>query len=153
MATNCPRCGISNPDVARFCRRCGLVLKMGARGPLGAGRAPHRDPLPPPEGFEPIGSAKNLHFRWQVVGGGTPLLGTEPLELSVFNGGYGLKEVVLRVIGLDESGSALCQLEREISQWQRGATVTLEIASYDLPDRVRGIGVELIKTEFAEENI
>jgi hypothetical protein len=152
MAMQCPRCSRSNPDVARFCRHCGLVLKLGARGPLGPGHVPHPEPAAVPSGFEPIAGSENLYFHWTALGGGRPLLGTEPLALQVINVGYGLREVVLRVTGSDENGRALCTLEREIAEWLFGVEVDLEIASYELPDRVRALQVELVQAEFAAED-
>lgn len=151
MPMECPRCRTWNPDVARFCRNCGLGLEIGAEGVLGAGRAPHPDPLPCPDGFGPLLQAAHLYFRWEATGGGTPLLGTEPLALSLFNGGYELRQVVLRVCGTDRKGQPVFQLDREIEEWPRGQLVPLEIPSYELPDRVHGLHVELISAEFGEQ--
>lgn len=148
MPHTCPRCSHSNPTVARFCGRCGLILALGAGGLLGAGRAPHPQPLPPPEGFEPVTAAVNLHFSWEAAGGGAPLLGTETLQLNVFNAGYDLAEVVLRVRGTDESDRELFAIERELEDWPRGRPVRLEIPSYEVPDPVRALKVELVKAEF-----
>jgi hypothetical protein len=150
MAVNCPRCSTVNPDVARFCRNCGLGLAVGPEGVLGAGRAPHLDPLPEPDGFTPIQQAANLYFRWEAAGGGVPLLGTESLALEVFNGGYDLAEVVLRVCGSDRAGEPLCAVEREIEEWPRGQRIGLEIPSYELPDRVHALYVALQSAEFGK---
>lgn len=149
MERSCPRCGTGNPEPARFCRYCGLRLTRGPRGLLGAGQAPHPEPLDPPPGSAPVAAAAGLHSRWQASGGGKMLLGTEPLTLELFNGGYDLAEVVVRVTVRDAAGRELCVLEREIATLARGAAVALEIASYDLPGPVRALEVTLLRAEFA----
>ncbi len=150
MPMECPRCSVWNPDVARFCRNCGLGLVVGPEGILGAGRAPHANPLACPAGFEPIRQAADMFFHWEATGGGAPLLGTEPLALTVFNGGYDLAQVVLHVCGTDRAGQPLFEIEREIEEWRRGGQVRLEIASYELPDRVHALNVVLIAAEFGQ---
>jgi len=148
MAVRCPRCHTSNPSVARFCRNCGLVLEVGARGVLGAGRAPHPQPLAQPGEYEPIESAVDLYCHWEAVGGGPPLLGTESLMLTVFNGGYDLDNVVLRIRGCHADGRELMAVERAVQEWSRGALVSLELPSYELPDAIDSLRVELVQAEF-----
>lgn len=148
MVLDCPRCGAANPEVARYCRQCGLVLARGAAGLLGAGRVPHPQPLPPPAGFVPVAEAANLSFRWEAAGGGRPLLGTEPLSLRAFNGGYGLAQVALRIRACDGAGREVCTAAREVAEWPRGGEVELEIASYELRDRVQAVRLELVQAEF-----
>ena len=118
----------------------------------GAGKAPHPEPLAPLEGFEPILSAANLYFHWEAAGGGAPLLGTEALALRVFNAGYDLAEVVLQVRGLDEAGVELLAVERAMEDWPRGESVKLEIPSYEMPDLVRTLDVELVEAEFGAQD-
>jgi hypothetical protein len=151
MRTSCPRCGSTNPDVARFCGNCGLGLELGSEGILGAGRAPTANPLARPTGFQPVQHAANLYFRWEAVGGGTPLLGTESLALLLFNGGYDLAEVTLRIVGTGQAGQTLCAIERAVEAWPRGRQVQLEIPSYELPDRVQALYVELLSAEFGSQ--
>lgn len=134
--------------MASFCRHCGLMLAVGAQGVKGAGRAPQREPLPAPAGYESIQDAVDLHYRCEAAGGGTPLLGTEALMVTVFNGGYDLCAVVLRVRGQDAAGQELVAIEREIDEWPRGESVELEIPSYELPDIVHALSVELANAEF-----
>lgn len=149
MTLRCPRCGMSNPEVASFCRNCGLPLGVEDGVVLGAGHVRHPQPLPPTEPAKPVEGAVDLHYRWQVAGGGTPLLGTEPLEVWVFNGGYSLAEVAVRIRGEDQAGRELFTTEREIERWLRGASVRLEIPSWELPDPVQTLRVELIQAEFS----
>ena len=152
MPMQCPRCSTANPDMARFCRNCGLGLELGLVGVLGAGQAPHPEPLSPPDGFQPIQRAANLYFCAEAAGGGRPLLGTEALELSVFNGGYSLVLVVLRVTGAGESGQPLFAVTREIDDWRRGVMTRLEIPSYELPGPVAAVSVEFMEAGFAKED-
>ena len=152
MSMRCPRCSTANPDVARYCGNCGLGLKLGLGGVLGAGGAPHPEPLTPPEGFLPIQGAANLYYCMEAAGGGRPLLGTEALEFSVFNGGYGLALVALRVCGEDHSGQPLFVVTREIDEWRRGQMMRLEVPSYELPGPVAAVRVEFVEAEFAKED-
>ena len=149
MGVVCPRCGTGNPKSARFCRNCGLLLTRGVGGVLGAGRAPHPAPLTAPQGFAEVASAAHLHFASEAVGGGAPLLSTEPLLLKLFNGGYDLVEVVVRVCSVDRGGRELAAAEHEVRALPRGGQVAVEVPSYELPDRVRALKVELVKAEFA----
>ena len=152
MPLACPRCRTANPDVARYCRNCGLTLEVGSGGVLGAGRAPHPQPLSPPDGSQPIGNAANLHFTWGAAGGGAPLLGTESLVLTVFNAGYGLAEVALRVRGTGDGERTVFEVARELEDWPRGASARLEIPSYEMPDRVRAVSAELVQAEFGTDD-
>jgi hypothetical protein len=151
MPMRCPRCSTANPEVARFCGNCGLGLTLGPGGMLGAGQAPHPEPLPPPHEFLPIQWAANLYYYPEAAGGGPPLLGTEPLELSVFNAGYDLAQVVLRVSGTGEAGQPLFAVTRDLEEWRRGETARLEIPSYELPGPVATVIVEFVQAEFAQE--
>ncbi len=148
MSTNCPRCGELSPSRARYCRRCGLVLEVGPDGVRGAGRVTHPEPLPAPEGYVAIDGATGLWALWQPVGGGRRLIGTEPLEVLAFNGGYDLADVALRIDGHDETGSAIISIVRELAQWARGQTVRMEVASWELPGPVDRLSVRLDRAAF-----
>jgi hypothetical protein len=152
MSMRCPRCSTANPDLARFCGNCGLGLKLGTGGVLGAGRAPHPEPLSPPDGFLPVQGAANLYFCAEAAGGGPPLLGTEALEFSVFNGGYSLAQVVLGVSGEGAPGQPMFAVTRDIEGWRRGQMTRLEIPSYELPGPVATVNVEFVQAEFAPED-
>jgi hypothetical protein len=144
----CPRCATTSPEAARYCRQCGLPLIADDDGLRGAGRVPHPEPLSPPRDHWPIEHAQDLHFRWQAAGGGTPLLGTEALEVWVFNGGYDLVDVVLATRGEDAAGQTVFRVERELASWPRGETQRLEIPSWELADRVQGLRVALVRAAF-----
>jgi hypothetical protein len=151
MPMDCPRCSAANPDVARFCRNCGLALQAYDGGPPAAGLTPHPAALHPPGDFGTVERAVDLYFRWEPAGGGVPLLGTEPLALILFNGGYDLAEVVLAVRGESKSADRPFAVRREIEAWPRGVLVQLEIASYELPDPVQALKVELISAAFGKQ--
>lgn len=151
MTLDCPRCGTANREVARFCSHCGLALVASHTGLLGAGRVPHPAPLSPPGGCEAVSGAAGLFFCWQPVGGGKPLLGTEPLIVNVFNGGYALANVVLRIRGSDRRGRNLIELDREIETCPRGRSSSLEIPSYELPGPVDRLVVEFVQAEFSAD--
>lgn len=151
MALECPRCRTLNPGLAKFCRQCGLRLVVDGGRVLGAGVAPHPEPLKPGGESWPIAGGADLHFTWQVAGGGKALLGTEPLELNVFNGGHSLVEVALRIDGYNERGRPVLSVERELEKWIRGQSVTLEIASWELPGPVSALRVSLVRAEFLRD--
>lgn len=151
MSLDCPRCRHPSPSTANFCGHCGLRLIRDGAGVRGAGKVQHPEPLQPAVAAWTIDDAEHLHFRWQAVGGGKPLLGTEPLEVDVFNGGYDLVNVVLRIEGHDAAGKTLFGIEREIEQWLRGQSLTLQIPSWELPDPVSTLGVRLVWAEFGAE--
>ena len=147
----CPRCGTDNPEVASFCRHCGLALIRGPEGLLGAGRLRHPEPLAVPDGYEPVEGAPDLYFRWQAAWGGEVLLGTETLALTGFNAGYPLAAVVLRVRGEDKGGKAMFTVEKEIGSWPCGGEVTVEIASWEMPAAAPKLVVALASAEFATD--
>ena len=152
MEHACPRCKTANPEVARFCRHCGLTLLMGPDGPLGAGAVRHPDPLPVPEGFEPLEGAPNLSSHCEAAWGGEVLSETEPLALCLFNGGYGLADVVLRIRGADESGHEVYSGEKEIELWPRGERVTVEIPSWELSVPAHAFTVTLASAQFGADS-
>ncbi len=152
MSLSCPRCRTLNPDVAHYCRQCGLRLEVAGGAVAGAGRIRHPNPLVSAEATAAVAGAAHLHYGRQPVGGGTPLLGTEPLELTVFNGGYDLANVVLRVRGDGEAGRSLFALMREIETLARGQAVRLEIPSYELPGPLHALHVELVSAEFGAQD-
>ena len=147
----CPRCRTANPEVARFCRHCGLVLVAGSDGLLGAGRVRHPDPLPPPEEYEPFENAPNMYFHWEAAWGGKVLLGTETLAVTAFNAGYSLAEVTVRINGEGEAGSEVFTLEQELELWPRGERITLEIPSYDVSAPAKKLMVTLVSAEFGAD--
>jgi hypothetical protein len=147
----CPRCSTANPDGARYCRQCGLPLLAGSAGFLGAGWVRHSSPLPAPEGFEPFESGADLYVRAEAAWGGAVLVGTEGLTVTVFNGGYALAQVTVRLRGEDEAGGAVFALEREITAWPRGAAVKLEVASWELPGPAAKLRASLVAAEFGPE--
>lgn len=152
MSIECPRCGTHSPTRAGFCRHCGLRLERTATGLAGAGRVQHPDPLPPPQGTQPVDGAPDLFFRWEADSGGSPLLGTEPLRLIAFNAGYNLELVVLQIRGLGRDGAAVFTIAREIDLWNRGDTATLDIPSWELPDPVQTIRVALVQAGFGSQD-
>jgi len=137
--------------VARYCGQCGLSLTVVNGAVLGPGHAPHPAPLPAPEGMAAVDGAVHLYYRWQVVGGGRPLIGTEPLELFFFNGGYSLQNVQLQVRGADSAGQSVLAVEREIETLPRGQTAQVEIPSYELRGPVHVLRAALIRAEFGLE--
>ena len=151
MPLSCPRCRTLNPDVAHYCRQCGLRLEVAGGAVAGAGRIRHPNPLVSAAATTAVAGEAHLHFGWQPVGGGAPLLSTEALELTVFNGGYDLANVVLRVRGDGDAGQPLFAITRDIEMLARGQAASLEIPSYELPGPLHTLHVELVSAEFGAQ--
>jgi hypothetical protein len=151
MEAPCPRCYTANPEAARYCRRCGLLLVEGPSGPLGPGRVRHPQPLPTPDGFQPLADGADLLFRNQAAGGGTALSGTEGLTITIFNAGYPLTKVTVRIRGEDRAGGAVFAVERSIADLPRGKSADLEIASWELPEPAERVIVTLVSAEFGPD--
>jgi hypothetical protein len=151
MKPVCPRCQTPNEPPARFCAHCGLRLELQGGVPQGAGRLRHPDPLTPPEGLRPISTGVDLYYAWRAAGGNAPLLGTETLEVELFNAGYDLAMVELVLRGCAADGTIVVELNREFETWSRDQKFTCEIASWELPEPIRDLDVALVAAEFASD--
>lgn len=151
MATECPRCQAPNPEIARYCAHCGLSLEVGVDGTRGAGRVRHPRPATVPDGYLPCDHAVQLYYRSESSLGGDVLIGTEGVNVIVFNAGYSLREVVLALGGTGKDGKELFAVERTAEQLPQGEEVSLEIPSYELPAPLRALKVSLVSAEFGWE--
>ncbi len=153
----CPGCRTRNQPAAQFCGRCGEALVAGARragesgdrqgaGPSGA--RVHPDPVSPPSGFRPCDGMPDLHYRWQAAWGGAMLVGTEAIAVLIFNGGYPLEEVALKLHGLDAEGEEAFVIEKSVAHLPRGEEVTIEVPSYELPVPASDITVALLSARY-----
>ncbi len=149
MSTDCVRCGSRNPEAARYCGRCGLVLPTGGQDPT-PGRAPHPQPLAAPPGFAAVDGACDLYYAWTGPGGAARILGTEGFELRVFNAGYPLTAVALRVTGRTAAGAVALSVEREVAALPRGATAGVEIASWEVGEPVRSLSLALVSAAYGD---
>lgn len=146
MDRTCPHCGVSNLSVAHFCARCGQPL--GA-GPNTAGRARHPSPLAPPEGFRRCERATDLYFQTEAPSGGQRLLDTEGVKVLLFNGGYSLCEVVVRVEGLDDEGMTQFSVDQSVDELPRGREKTFEIPSYAISRPTNRLAVTLVRAKYS----
>jgi hypothetical protein len=152
MEMECPRCHAPNRDVARFCARCGLILEAGLDGTRRAGRIRHPQPVPVPDGCVPCRDAADLYYRSESSLGGQTLLGTEGVNILVFNSGYPLREVVFGVRGEGKDGRELFAVERTVTELPQGKEVALEIPSYELPAPLGMLRVSLVSAEFRADS-
>lgn len=146
----CPRCMTRNPAGARFCGRCGV--KIDERKPVKAKTpepARHPDGLPAPEGFRPVEGVADLYYTWKAAWGGSMLLGTETIGVVLFNGGYPLEEVVLKVCGTDPQAKPVFAVERTLDELPRGQEVTVEVPSYEVPAPASDLVVRLLSGRYA----
>jgi hypothetical protein len=112
------------------------------------GQIRHPEPLPAPEGFEPIRKAADLYHYSESAWGGRRLLGTENIGFRVFNAGYPLRDVTLSIRGEDDGGSQIFAVEHTVEELPRGEQVTLEVASYEIPAEPKRLTVTLVSAEF-----
>ncbi|MFH1419342.1 MAG: hypothetical protein ABII12_13795 [Planctomycetota bacterium] len=111
--------------------------------------ASHPDPLDPPAGFRAVGGMPGLFYRWEAAWGGAMLLGTETIGVAVFNGGYALADVVLRICGLDATGEEVFCLDVSRDALPRGRETTIEVPSYEVPAPASGLTVSLVSGRYA----
>jgi len=151
MEMKCPRCHTPNREIARFCARCGLSLKIGVNATRRAGRIRHPQPAAAPDGYTPCREAADLYYRTESSLGGETLIGTEGVNVVVFNAGYPLREVVLEVRGEGKDGQELFKVERGPEDLPHAKEVSLEIPSYELPAPLGALRVSLMSAEFGPE--
>jgi len=139
-------CGRENPGFARFCQTCGkaLVATMNS-----AGRAFHPAALGPPVEMTAVERAAHLFVAVESAWGGGPLIGTEPLQLVLFNGGYALRTAVLQIDAFDRAGQRVFGVEKVAVDIPRGGRVAIEVASYEIPEPVQRVRVSLVSAEYA----
>ncbi len=77
------------------------------------------------------------------------MIGTEPLGLSLYNGGFTLRSVVLKITGTDAAGRSAVNVEKTIEELPRGVRVTIEVPSYDISEPLRDVRVALVSAEYA----
>lgn len=142
----CGECGAGNLPVAHFCSQCGQPLDAS---PQTVGRIRHPSPAAIPAGFEKCQLAADLYFRVGSAWGGTRLLGTENLGISIFNAGYSLKHVELRVEGLDRQGRRVFDFLQKLSESPRRAEMSFEVPSYEISEAPDRVVVHLVSAEYS----
>jgi len=117
--------------------------------PQTCGRVPHPSPLTAPPGFHRCEGAADLFFHTEASGGGSVLLGTEGFDVTVFNGGYPLASVVLKVDGRSADEQPLFSVELSSERLPRGEQVILEVPSYEISEPASDLSVALVSAEYA----
>ena len=117
--------------------------------PQTCGRVPHPAPLTAPPDFRRCEGAADLCYQIEASGGGSVLLGTEGFDVTVFNGGYPLESVVLKVDGLGAQGQSVFSVELSSDRLPRGEEVTLELPSYEISEPASDLSVALVSAEYA----
>ncbi|MCA9255528.1 MAG: zinc ribbon domain-containing protein, partial [Phycisphaerales bacterium] len=114
----CGECGAENLPVAHFCCQCGAPLDSAPRS---VGRARHPAPSAVPEGYHACDRAADLYYRIGSAWGGRRLLGTENLGISIFNAGYALEQLEVRVIGVNAVGRTVFDFPQKLASAPKGA--------------------------------
>jgi len=151
MNAKCPRCNADNREIARFCAHCGLSLANGADGSHSPGRVAHPRPAAVSPDYLPCERAPDLFFRTESSLGGETLLRTEGVNVMVFNRGYALREVELRIKGVGDGGNELFDVEKTLEEFPRDRDVVLEIPSYELSAPLRRLTVTLLSAEYGNQ--
>ncbi|MBI5763551.1 MAG: zinc ribbon domain-containing protein [Planctomycetes bacterium] len=141
----CSGCGRLNRGTARYCATCGTALALIGLPQGRPGRTPHPHPLPSPAGFEACLDACDLHVQWRQGEGSA--LGVEPVTVDVFNAGYDLRSVSLRMVGVDSTGRMLRGVEQTIVELPRGATLRIEVPTYEVSEEISRLIVSLASAE------
>lgn len=76
------------------------------------------------------------------------MIGTEPLGIEIFNRGYDLAEIQLRLRVCDQSGVLILEADRSIDVLRRGMTTIIEVHSYELSRPVGRLEASLVSAEF-----
>ena len=135
----CLRCGLGNLVLARFCAGCGLSLAGAAEGVARTGRIAHPSPVKPPDTMRACDDAVDLYWSWESAWGGTMILGTEGIGITVFNCGYGLARA---------SFEGVFRVELEIAGLSQGTKKTTDIPSYELTRPATDLKVRLLAADF-----
>ncbi len=149
----CPRCRRRNRGEARFCAGCGLSLASGVDGTCRPGRTRHPEPLAAPAGYERVSGAADLYYAQSSAWGGERLSPAENIGLTLFNAGYPLCRVELRIS--DAAGDGAWEDVCETAELPRGVPVQIELASWRMPEGVQRVRVALKDAEYSqpEENV
>jgi hypothetical protein len=123
-------------------------LVYAGEGVESAVRLAHPSPLPAPPGFQPCEDGAGLFVCVRHAWGGEALLSTEPLIVHVFNAGYDVRDVKLRIAGVGKDGHEAFAIEREIASLPRGEERQLELASWELSPAER-LTVKMTGASFA----
>lgn len=76
------------------------------------------------------------------------LSGTETVAVFLFNGGYPLEDLVVKIHGLGSDRHEVFVIHREIGELARGRTVSFEIPSYELPAPACDLAVTVISGKY-----
>lgn len=130
----CEHCGTPIRDLARYCSRCGRPVTKNDPPAHNAAA----------NGWRTCDNAADLKFRWGSAWGGSPLLGTENLAVTLVNYGHGLRELTVEIRGLNRNRDQVFAVRQEIEQLDSGQQATFELPSYEIPEETRDVTLSLI---------
>lgn len=117
--------------------------------PRTAGRIRHPKRLAAPDGYQRCEHTEDLHYHWQSAwGDNASFLGNEPIAVRLFNGGYTLETVELRVQGTDADGETVFDIVVPLSELPRGKEVNIEVPTYEVTRSPTSVTVTLASAEF-----
>jgi hypothetical protein len=132
----CGHCQAPNRATASYCARCGQSLKGSPRQAVGTS--------PSGEQWRKCDNAADLKYRWCSAWGGSPLLGTENLAITLVNQGRTLRDLTVEIRGVDRNAAQLFALRQEIERLDSGQEATFELPSYEISDETRDVTLSLI---------
>jgi len=150
MAKSCSYCGADNPQVARFCRRCGRSFTASSTGSAVPQSKESAEPLACPTGFSVCSNNEHFYWRWEAVDARS-FFGCEYIGVTLLNGGPDVVDVRVRITGYEAGGQVFFTLERKIHRLDRGQPISLEIPGHEVakkvPDRLE---VAIVATQSPE---
>jgi len=114
------------------------------------GRIPRPDPAEVPAGMTPCEDAAQLYYAWESSSGGERLSAAEAISVTVFNAGYALRDLELRVRGLGRDNSIVFDKCEEVAEIGHGMRAEFEVASYLIAEPMRVLKVALVSAGFTE---
>jgi hypothetical protein len=129
----CNHCRAVNKPVAHYCARCGKSIDRD-----------HVERESSGADWRRCDNAADLKYRWCSAWGGSPLLGTENLAITLVNQGRGLRDVTVEIRGVDRNAAQLFALRQEIVELNTGQEATFELPSYEISDETRDVTLSLI---------
>lgn len=93
--------------------------------------------------------AADLYFRTESAFGGRTLIGTETLGIVLFNGGFDLRNTVVRIAGQSACGTEVLDVEKCVEALPRGLETRIEVPSYEIHEPIANVRVTLVSAEYA----
>jgi hypothetical protein len=99
-----------------------------------------------PVGFTPCLNSNEIYYRWEAVGVGS-FFGCEYVGVTVVNGGQTVADVELQLTGRNADRQVVAELQRKVHRIERGQSISLEVASHELPGVPEHLDVTVVSVK------